>query len=290
MRNIRRYICLIACATILSAIGATPLWAVARTTPVEILNTPFVGIDPDNCTVKAVQAEPWYMNILGTPNFNVANSPTVKIDGTTNTVKIDATTNTVKATQSGAWNVGITGTPSVAQSGTWNVGVSSMPTVNVNTHAVTQSGTWNVGINGTPGVSVSNTPSVTVSNSPTVRIDSAANAVDTPTRGYAMLLFGSNQVIPTGSQAISSAFNCSGYKEVRFAISTNYAASTIYASVEFQSPLGATYWSSVYTQSLNNHYTAFCVPVYNASCRVRIVNNVGATATIYSESWVYMVN
>jgi hypothetical protein len=49
---------------------------------------------------------------------NAAADPVpVKIDGTTNTVKIDGTTNTVKATQTGAWSVGISGTPSVTLSG-----------------------------------------------------------------------------------------------------------------------------------------------------------------------------
>lgn len=165
-----------------------------------------------------------------------------------------------------------------------------MPTVNVNTHAVTQSGRWTVGINGTPNVTIANTPIVSVSNSPAVKIDPAFNAVDTPTKGYAMLLFSSNQVIPNGSQVISPGFNCSGYKEVRFAISTNYSGADIYASVEFQSPLGATNWFCVHEETMHSHFTAFCVPVYSTSCRVRIVNYLGATATIYGESWVYMVN
>jgi hypothetical protein len=40
------------------------------------------------------------------------------------------------AAQSGAWNVGITGTPNVAatQSGVWNVGISGTPNVSVNNH------------------------------------------------------------------------------------------------------------------------------------------------------------
>lgn len=61
--------------------------AIGRTTPVEVMNTPVVGIDPNYATVKACQIEPWYVEFMGTPNFNLANVPTVKIDGTTNTVK-----------------------------------------------------------------------------------------------------------------------------------------------------------------------------------------------------------
>ncbi len=261
MRRTRIVILIIACLIV----SCLPVWAAGRTTPVEVMNTPLVAIDPNNSTVKAVQVDPWYMNILGTPNFNVANSPTVKIDGTTNTVK-------------------------AAQSGTWNVGVSSMPTVNVNTHAVTQSGTWNVGINNTPNVNVTNTASVNVSNTPAVRIDASANAVDTPTRGRALLLFGGNQVIPTGAGVTSASFDCSGYSELRFIVSTDFAGSAIKAVVEFQSPLGPSFWGIALMRSLTDTYTAFSVPVYGGSCRLRITNNLGATATIWSESWVYMVN
>src|SRR5690242_12007753 len=47
------------------------------------------------------------------------------------------------AAQSGAWNVGISGTPTV--------GISGTPSVNA-----AQNGAWNVGIAGTPNVNVNN--------------------------------------------------------------------------------------------------------------------------------------
>lgn len=248
-------------------------FSAGRTTPVEVMNTPLVGIDSKQNEVSISQVDPWLVEVIGTPGFIIANVPTVKIDGSTNTVK-------------------------AAQSGTWTVGVSSMPTVNVNTHAVTQSGTWNVGITGTPSVSIanipnvniSNTPNVSVSNSPTVKIDSSANVVDTPTRGAAHLLFATDQVIPNGGQVISDPFDCLGYKEVRFVISNNFAGDNLWADAEFQSPLGSAYWLTAHKEHLNLNEKAFCVPVYNRYCRIRIMNFIGSTVTIYRDSWVYKVN
>ena len=77
-----------------------------------------------------------------------ASGPSVTIDPTqlplpvTGTVAVTgnvAATGTVAATQSGAWSVGISGTPTVnvtgpvtaTQSGTWNVGITNTPTVNL---------------------------------------------------------------------------------------------------------------------------------------------------------------
>jgi len=84
---------------------------------------------------------------------------------------------TVGATQSGTWNVGISGTPTVNVGNTVTISdgsgpltvdgavsatITGTPNVNVaNTSLpVTQSGTWNVGLTGTPSVSVSNSPNV----------------------------------------------------------------------------------------------------------------------------------
>jgi hypothetical protein len=62
--------------------------------------------------------------------INAAADPVpVKIDPTTNTVKIDGATNTVKASQTGAWSVGITGTPTVVLSGAPTVSLASGATV-----------------------------------------------------------------------------------------------------------------------------------------------------------------
>lgn len=244
------------------ALCATATSAQGRTTPVEVKNVPMVQIDPDGGKVSAVQNGEWSVGILGpvsavqsgTWNVSVANAPTVAVSNSP-TVKIDATTNTVKATQSGTWNVGVTGT---------------------------------VAVSGTPTVSVTNTPNVSVSNSPVVKIDSLQNVVSAPTKGNAVQLFSTNQVMPTGTQVTSPAFNCSGYKEMRFVIESDWSADTLKAIVEVQSPAGS--WCIVQIQPLPIQPHAFSVPVYGANCRVRMNNNVGATATIYASSWVYMVN
>lgn len=262
------------CATAVSAQG--------RTTPVEVKNTPLVQIDEGANKVSASQSGDWGVAILGIPsvaqggawNVGITNTPNVSVTNTPNvsvtnspTVKIDGTTNVVKSSQYGAWSVGVSGTA-----------------------AVTQSGTWTVGLSGTPNVNVTNTPSVSVSNSPVVRIDGTANVVYTPTKGRAVLLFGSNQVIPTGSSVTSATYDCTGYKELRFLIENNNAGSALRALIEFQSPLGAGFWSIVHTEYVTDNAMAFSVPVYGASCRVRIVNSLGSTTTIWSQSWVYMVN
>jgi hypothetical protein len=270
MRKTRTVMLIIACLMV----SCLPAWAASRTTPVEVLNTPFVGIDASNSTVKAVQVEPWYMNILGTPNFNVANSPTVKIDGTTNTVK-------------------------AAQSGTWNVGVSSMPTVNVNTHAVTQSGTWNVGISGTPNVNIANTPSVNVSNSPTVKIDATTNAVDTPTKHNAVQIWSTNQTIANLSTLTSTWIACAGYDELRFLLQSDAMSNFITVYIEFRSPstefvpAKAVVWSSGVTGGAfhdGRATLAISCPVYGDWCQVKIDNNAGVPVTVFRSSYAYLVN
>ncbi len=266
----RRLLAFLAAAIVVAC--TTCAYAQGRTTPVEVKNTPLVQIDKLGNSVTASQDGTWIVGIDGTASVNVANTPDVHIVNTPNvsianspTVKIDGITNTVKAAQSGTWNVGVTGTPAVVQSGTWTVGVS-----------------------GTPNVSVVNTPSVSVSNSPTVRIDSTANVVDTPTRGHAVLLFATNQVIPNNAQVTSLAFDCSGYKELRFVIRSDWGASTLYTYVEFQSPRGP--WHGTHTEYMPINPAAFTVPVFGPSCRISIINNVGATVTVSCDSWVYMVN
>jgi hypothetical protein len=280
MLDTKRNICLIACLVILSAIGATPLWAVSRTTPVEVMNNLLIGIDAGNNIVQAVQRDPWYVGILGTPNFNVANSPTVKIDGTTNTVK---------AAQSGTWSVGLTGTPSVAQSGTWNVGISGTP-------AVVQSGAWNVGITGTPNVniantpsvSISNTPSVSVSNSPTVRIDAAANTVDTPTKHNSVQIWATNQTIPNSSNILSPSINCAGYDELRFMLYSNTSSVNLMIYIMFSTPSGI--FMTVKQLAWSPLVVPITCPVYGDICKIDIYNSSGAPVLVYYQSCVYMVN
>ncbi len=87
-----------------------------------------------------------------TQNVKVVNTPAepVPIQGT-------ATVNgTVQAAQSGAWSVGINGTP--------NVNIANTAAVNAQ-----QSGTWEVGITGTPNINIANMP--------TVGLDPASNTV-----------------------------------------------------------------------------------------------------------------
>ncbi len=282
MHNIERHMRLIACLAILSAVGATPLWAVSRTTPVEVTNKPLVGIESGNNIVQATQKDAWYVNIMGTPNFNVANSPTVKIDGTTNTVKIDgttntvkidATTNTVKAAQSGTWSVVLTGTPAVAQSGPWNVGINGTPNVN---------------IANAPSVTVSNTPSVSVSNSPTVKIDATTNAVDTPTKHKAVQLWAADQSIPTGSSRTSPLIDCAGYNEVRLLLVANTASASLTACISFRAPSGAYLIAKTVNWSANT--MPITCPVYGDICIITILNSIGSTVTVYQDSFAYLVN
>ena len=281
MLNIRRHICLIACLVILSAIGATPLWAMARTTPVEVMNNLLVGIDAGNNIVQAVQRDPWYVGILGTPNFNVANSPTVKIDGTTNTVK---------AAQSGTWSVGLTGTPSVAQSGTWNVGI-------IGTSSVSQSGTWNIGVLGTPNVNIANTPAVTIantpsvsiSNSPMVKIDPAVNTVDCPTKHNMIQLWATNQTLTSGMNLYSPAFSCAGYREVRALLWSGSGGANLQAYITFQAPTGIFFRIASTTWASGNIVTCQC-PVYGDQCQIEIYNGLGFDVSIKNGSYAYLVN
>lgn len=258
----RRLTALLAVA--IGVLGAVVAHAQGRTTPVEVKNTPLVQIDKDGNAVSASQSGDWSVAILGIPsvaqagtwNVGIANTPNVSVVNSP-TVKIDGTTNVVKSSQYGAWSVGVSGTAAVTQSGTWTVGVSG-------------------------------TPSVSVSNSPVVRIDSTANVVDTPTRGHAVLLFATDQVIPNNGQVTSLAFDCSGYKELRFVIRSDWGASDLSTYVEFQSPRGP--WHGTHTEYMPNNPAAFTVPVFGPSCRIRIINHVGATVTVSCDSWVYMVN
>jgi hypothetical protein len=275
MRTTRYALLIITCLVYACLLTAAPVWAVAtRTTPVEVTNKPLVGIETGNNIVQAVQLDPWYVNILGTPNFNVANSPTVKIDGTTNTVK---------AAQSGTWNVGLTGTLSVAQSGTWNVGVSGTP-------AVVQSGAWNVGITGTPAVSVS--------NSPTVKIDATTNAVDTPTKHNTAQLWSTDQVMAIGATLSSGLISCAGYKELRFLISADRCSDFNKVYVKFVSPSNQLVtaklirWTDGAGTGLieDRSILPLVCPVYGDWCMVYIENGSGLEVRIYRSSYVYLVN
>jgi hypothetical protein len=274
MRTTQYALPIIACLVAACVFTVAPVWAVSRTTPVEVTNKPLVGIETGNNIVQAVQLDPWYMNILGTPNFNVANSPTVKIDGTTNTVKIDGTTNTVKAAQSGTWNVGITGTPTVVQGGTWSVGIANTPNVN---------------IANTPSVSVTGTSSVSVSNSPTVKIDATTNAVDTPTRRSTIQLWATDQALANGGTLYSPWISCAGYDEVRAILWSQTASTSITVYVSFRTPTGI--FASVKTVGWpTGSIAAVTCPVYGDTCQIAIYNGTGIGINILNHSYVYLVN
>jgi len=116
--------------------------ATAFVWPVATLGAPQ---DPPSAPVTVVNPPTKPMPVTAPQPLPITGSVTVT--GTSNVNVTNASipvTGSVAASQSGPWNVGITGTPSV----TGNVTAS-------------QSGTWNVGITGTPTVAISGPVSVT---------------------------------------------------------------------------------------------------------------------------------
>lgn len=105
---------------------------------------------------------------------NVGVSGAVQVEDNGKSLTVDGT---VAATQSGTWNVGLTGTPTVNVGNTVTISDGSGPltvdgTVAATqsgswTTASTQSGTWNVGITGTPSVNATPTGAATLSTTPT---------------------------------------------------------------------------------------------------------------------------
>jgi len=105
----------------------------------------------------------------------------------TTAVGTTAVSGSVAATQSGSWNVGITGTPNVnatisgtpgvsaVQSGSWSVGIEGTPNVNA---TITGTPSVNATITGTPSVNatISGTPNVNV-GSPTVSLAAGSSVV-----------------------------------------------------------------------------------------------------------------
>lgn len=109
-----------------------------------------------------------------TVDGNVGVSGAVQVEDNGKSLTVDGA---VDAKQSGAWNVGITGTPTVNVGNTITISDGSGPltvdgTVAATqsgswTTASTQSGTWNVGITGTPSVNATPTGAATLSTTPT---------------------------------------------------------------------------------------------------------------------------
>ncbi len=229
---------------------AVPTSAQTRTTPVEVMNKPFVGIDSASNVIQAVQKDPWYMNILGIPDFNIANSPTVKIDGTTNTVK---------ATQSGTWNVGFVGTPGV-------------------------------NIANTPSVSVASMPAVSISNSPTVKIDATANHVVAASKHNQIQLWTTDQSIANHTYLYSASIDCSGYNEIRVLLWSSVISAEMTVYMTFRSPTGSYMTAKSTTWAGSGSILAITCPVYGDICRLQIYNGTTIDGTIYRHSYAYLVN
>lgn len=201
-----------------------------------------------------------------TTPVEVENSPTVKIE---------STNNTVKAAQSGTWTVGVSGTP-------------------------------NVSVTNTPSVTVANTPSVSVTNTPTVGISAAANTVKPVTNRQSILFWTSNQTIENNTALFTSPIDCSGYREIRVVLGASVQSANLVTRVFFYSPSGgylpvllgnfATPSQPISENAnfvgtvLSGGNCVFIVPVMSDTFRLSITNNTGATASISSWSWAYLID
>jgi len=254
-------LCVVLAVTVTSAV-----WAQARTTPVEVKNQISITGNPG-----VSQYGTWNVGLTGTPNVNVGG--------------------TLAATQSGTWNVGITGNPLVGQFGAWNVGITGNP-------GVTQSGPWNVGI--------SNTPNVAVTNTPTVNISSTNNTVKAPTQWNKIRLWTTDQVIANTGTIQSANLTTAGYKEIRACIGSNSSGASLYVYVWGKSGAGSGSWVPLGKGnfaippanfiSLGANFApesgtcVFSFPVVSDEMLISMSNNTGGSVTVYSTSWVYLVN
>lgn len=151
----------------------------------------------------------------------------------------------VAATQSGTWNVGITGTPSVAISGPVTITDGSGP--------VTVDGNVNATISGTPTVNIGNTP-LAVTQSGTWQIQTTPGASAT---SAALTSFRSG-TLSTAAQTIKTAsgrvyqytfFNPNAttvYVHLYDALTANVTPGTTTPKMSFAVPAGSTldgYWS-----------------------------------------------
>ncbi len=182
-----------------------------------------------------------------TTPVEVKNSPTVGISSSANTVKIDGAANGVKAEQSGAWSVGIAGTPAVSISGTADVNA-------------TQAGTWNVGI-----------------------VDTA-NTVKSPTLSKTLQFWAADQTLGNAASLSSPIVACAGFKEARVVLTSSSSANTLTAQVRFGLVTGGNFVKAGYTcaftvpvmgQQMQIHVinqTGGDVTLYNNGCWAHLVN------------------
>lgn len=156
---------------------------------------------------------------------------------------------TVPATQSGAWSVGITGTPSVNIANTsvpisGSVTISGTPTVTVGnaTLPVTQSGTWNVGVNGTVPVSVAATLPVSLASVPTHAVTQSGAWTQTPTG--AATLTTTPTAVAVGTTSVSLVASQSGRRSLMIqnmggtTLMLSFAATADATAPTFQVPAG----------------------------------------------------
>ena len=192
--------------------------------------------------------------------------------------------------------IGITGNPGVSQYGTWNVGLTGTPNVNVANTPLS------VGITGTANVSVTNNPNVSVTNTPTVNISSTNNTVKAPTQWNKVQLWTSHQVLAIGGYTDTAYFSTAGYKEIRACIASNsssanlqvlvaalgFGQSVVVAEGNFAPP--ANFISLGGNLTCTDYKCIFSLPVMSDAMSIYIFNNTGGSVTIYSYSWVYLVN
>ncbi|GEM_PF-2951277 len=202
-----------------------------------------------------------------TTPVEVKNSPTVGISSSANTVKIDGAANGVKAEQSGAWSVGIAGTPAVSISGTADVNA-------------TQAGTWNVGI-----------------------VDTA-NTVKSPTLSKTLQFWAADQTLGNAASLSSPIVACAGFKEARVVLTSSSSANTLTAQVRFWgagaafTTLGACTFGGTDGGLVTGGnfvkagYTcAFTVPVMGQQMQIHVINQTGGDVTLYNNGcWAHLVN
>jgi len=166
---------------------------------------------------------------------------------------------TVGATQSGTWNVGLTGTPTVnigntvtisdgsgplTVDGAVSASITGTPNVNVTNTSlpVTQSGTWNVGVNGTVPVSVAATLPVSLSSVPTHAVTQSGAWTQTPTG--AATLTTTPTAVAVGTTSVSLVASQSGRRSLMVqnmggtTLMLSFAATADPTAPTFQVPAG----------------------------------------------------
>lgn len=243
--------------------------------------------------VVLAQARTTPVEVQNTPNVSVTNSPTVKIDGTTNAVK---------ALQEGAWTVGISGNPPVTayQGGLWNVTVAGNPIVKFepNNNTVKLDSSYN-----------------TVRFDPTnnlVKIAPEGNTVSTQPTSIIFPLHWDEFMIANNSQW-GKSFMTTGYREARVMIKSTVASANLRAeiwfgddysygsgtpaadillgTVNFATPSQPLITGANFTPpTTGGGLCAFIVPAMGTRMTIVIRNTTGGPINIEGQSCVYLIN